>query len=522
MKLVTAAEMRRLEQLADATGLSFSTMMENAGRAVADEILARRPVRDTPTLILVGPGNNGGDGLVAARHLHDAGAIVTVILTRPRTSSDENLRLLQDRHITCLLADALDGSSLAAHVASAHIIIDALLGTGVSRPVEGPIRQVLETLTAARNGPHPPGQLLVAVDLPSGLNADTGTVDPATPTVDLTVTFACPKRGHFLFPGADRIGSLVIADIGIPPALAADLPVSLATSQDVRQMLPPRPRNANKGTFGKVLVVGGSINYVGAPALAARAALRVGAGLVTLACCRSLHAVYAAQMQEITYLPLPEEEPGYIGAEAASGTREALQRYTAALIGPGLGQHSTTLQFLQGIVGRLRAPFVLDADGLNALASMKAERGWLGVTRGGVFTPHPGEMARLTGLSVEAIEADRIGVAASYAESWGQIVVLKGAYTVIAAADGRITINPFANAALATAGSGDVLAGMIAGFQAQGLTPYDAAVTAAYIHGVAGELASKDIGPVGVTAGDLISVTPRAIRSLMEPQAASG
>jgi len=528
MKIVTVEQMRQMERQADAGGLSFATMMENAGRAVAMEIMRHWSVAGRRVLVLVGPGNNGGDGLVAARHLYDAGAQVTVYLARRRDpEADLNLRLVQERSIPCLLADDDPGlASLTQHLAKTDLVVDALLGTGVFRPVEGVIQGILQKVAEARQSLKVPPRL-VSVDLPSGLNADTGAVDPVTPYADLTVTFACPKRGHFLFPGADHVGELVIADIGIPPDLAAQVPIALTTMEQVRAWLPPRPLRANKGTFGRALVVAGSVNYIGAACLASVAALRVGAGLVTLACGMSLHPIFAARLLEVTFLPLPEDEPGHLGPQALPILEDALglqkedrattgrrrAAYTALLLGPGLGLHPTTINLVHSLLstGRTAAmpPYVLDADGLNAVASL--ERWWEILPPGGILTPHPGEMARLTGMSVAAIEANRWEIAADKAREWGQVIILKGAYTVIAAPDGQININPFANPGLATAGSGDVLAGAIVGLLAQGMAPFAAAATAAYLHGLAGEQAKKEIGDMGMLAGDLVPLLPRAI-----------
>ena len=316
-KVVTADEMRRLEAEANAGGLTFGAMMERAGRAVAAEVLRCVSPAACRVVVLAGSGNNGGDGLVTARCLKDAGASVTVVLSRERAAGDPHLDSLRERGVSCLVAgEALSSAELEAMLAAAGVVVDALLGTGGGPPVRGHVGMLLEALARARSVPRDGPQLLVSVDLPSGVDADTGAADPVSPSADLTVTFAHAKRGHFLFPGAGLTGRLVIADIGIPPQLSESLPVSLATGEDMRGLLPVRPLNANKGTFGKALIVAGSVNYIGAAALAARAAARVGAGLVTLACSASLVPVLAAHLLETTYLPLPECEPGIVGAEA--------------------------------------------------------------------------------------------------------------------------------------------------------------------------------------------------------------
>jgi hydroxyethylthiazole kinase-like uncharacterized protein yjeF len=526
MKVVTAAEMRVMEQGADAAGLSFAAMMENAGRAIAEEIKRRWPVASRGVLVLVGPGNNGGDGLVVARHLHDAGAKVVLYLLRPRPADDLNWRLCQERGLpTAIAEDDADFAALRYQLDNSAIIVDALLGTGTARPIEGTLQKLLEIvksvlpLSPSPRLPRPSAPVVVAVDLPTGLNCDTGAAGPAILPTDLTVTFACPKRGHFLFPGAAFVGELVIADIGIPPTLAVDVPVELTTPAEARALLPPRPLDAHKGTFGKALVVAGSENYTGAAYLAAAAATRVGAGLVTLACARSLHPIWASKLVEVTFLPLAEAMSGHLGPEALEPLCAALPVYDALLLGPGLGQHPSTVELVTQLVNHFRStmacPLVLDADALNALARTP---GWAaGLPPGRVIlTPHPGEMGRLLGRSIAEVEAQRVETAQEAARAWQQVVILKGAYSLIAGPDGRVSINPFANPALATAGTGDVLAGALVGLLAQGLAPFDAARLGAYLHGLAGELASEEIGEAGLVAGDLLPRLPTAMRRLRQ------
>ncbi|MBC7256798.1 MAG: NAD(P)H-hydrate dehydratase, partial [Chloroflexi bacterium] len=338
--------------------------------------------------------------------------------------------------------------------------------------------------------------------MPSGLDCDTGAIDEAALRADLTVTFAHPKRGHLAFPGAECVGELLVADIGIAPSLAQDLPIEVATAAQVASWLPRRPPNAHKGTFGKALIIAGSTNYVGAPRLAAEAAYRVGAGLVTLALAGSVYPVVASRLTEPTYLVLPDDM-GVLTADALKVLAERLTGYEALLVGPGLGQEKVTEAFLAGLLsGQWRAPrppigfgtaetapaapaplppLVLDADALNLLARLPERLSTLPANT--VLTPHPGEMARLSALSVEEINADRLGVAKRFAEAWRCTLLLKGAYTVVAAPDAPTVVIPFANPALATAGTGDVLAGAIVGLIAQGLAPYRAAICGAYIHG---------------------------------------
>jgi NAD(P)H-hydrate epimerase len=358
-------------------------------------------------------------------------------------------------------------------------------------------------------------------------------VDPATLQADLTVTFAAAKRGQLLFPGASVLGELVVADIGIDPSLAQSIAVETASARSVSRLLPARPSDAHKGTFGKAMIVAGSVNFTGAPYLCASGAARVGTGLVTLALPRPIHAIVAGKFAEGTYVLLPHDM-GVVAPPALRVLAAHLEDYDALLLGPGLGHEDETVHFVHQLLGVTPAerarhigfqsnadrseeqldlpPLVIDADGLNALA--KADQWWKALPTDSILTPHPGEMARLTGMQADQINGDRIGVAQEFAHQWRQVVVLKGAHTVVAAADGHATVMPFANAGLATAGTGDVLAGAVVGMLAQGLTPYDAAVCGAYLHGLAGEMASRRIGAAGMLAGDLLPALPAAIESL--------
>jgi NAD(P)H-hydrate epimerase len=400
------------------------------------------------------------------------------------------------------------------------------------------LRQVRKYLDERRDDPP----MIIAVDCPSGLDCDTGQLDPAALPADATVTFAAVKRGQLVFPGAEAVGDLAVADIGLSDRNLAALDgvkLELATPESVRPWLPARPRNAHKGTFGRVLVVAGSVNYTGAAYLAGAAAYRAGAGLVTLAVPAPLYAILAGQLPEATWLMLPHDM-GVIDAPAAEMLRKEYERTRALLIGPGFGTEKHTADFMRrwlgvderagqrrGGLGFLAPaepepeaaaalpPVVVDADGLKLLAQID---GWARrLPAGAVLTPHPGEMAVLTGLDKDAIEADRLGTALKFAADWGHVVVLKGAFTVVAAPDGRATVMPFATAALATAGTGDVLAGAVAGLLAQGLAPYEAAAAGAYLHGLAGVLAAQALGSTAaVMAGDVLDGLIEAMASLAE------
>ena len=514
MKIVTVEQMGALESASARNGVSVDTLMENAGLGVAFQAtqLLESP-RGTRVLVLVGPGNNGGDGLVAARHLHQWGARVQVYLCASRKSPDPKLELAEERGIPATSAD--DDPSftlLQGHLAATSLVIDAILGTGTARPIEGRLKEVLRSVGQARKERRLP---LLAVDLPTGLDAESGAVDPACLGADVTVTLGHPKVGHYTFPGASVTGRLEIVDIGIPPGLDADVPLELITPELVRSLLPQRPLEGHKGTFGRLLVVAGSRSYVGATILACSGAFRTGAGLVTLAAPRSVDAIAANRVIEATHLPLPETEAGGIASQSVSTVREAMGGYEALLMGCGLGQESEVDAFVQALLlqePRPEMPAILDADALNILARLP--NWWEQLKAPAVLTPHPGEMARLTGLSTAQVQAARLDTTREAAKRWGQVVVLKGAFTVVASPEGTTRLSPYANPALASAGTGDVLAGAIGGLLAQGLSPLDAATCGVYLHAAAAEELRADFGEAGLVASDLLPEIPRRMRGM--------
>jgi len=542
VKVVTAADMGRIEKQADAGGLTYDQMMENAGQAVVDAMLARREMKGRRVVILTGPGNNGGDGLVVGRHLHDLENQVAVYLWKRDTTDDHNFDAVEQRDIPVVRADEDEEfATLRQWLNQADVVIDALLGTGLTRPIGGTLAELLGVVAEAIAGRDDP-PWVAAVDIPTGINSDTGHSDPATVPADLTVTFGLPKQGQFLFPGAADVGELVVDDIDIPAGLAAGVELEVATVEMVRDLLPARPLDAHKGTFGSALIVAGSVNYTGAAYLAAAAATRVGAGLVTAALPGPVYPIVAAKLTEATYLVLPHDM-GVIAPDAVKVLREKIADYDALLIGCGLTQEEPTAEFVEAFLLRETAehrrhahigfarpvtgeassekeaseaplpPAVIDADGLNNLA--RIDEWWENLrVEQAILTPHPGEMARLRGVEIADVQADRIAAAREAAAEWGQVVVLKGAYSLIAAPDGRVTINPFAEPALATAGTGDVLAGTIVGMLAQGLPAYEAAIVGCYLHGLAGQLVGAELGSAGAVAGDLLLALPYAIQEV--------
>lgn len=515
MKIVTTEQMLDMEQRAAEIGLPPETLMENAGLAVAQKVKEwMGNIEGCHILVLIGPGNNGGDGLVVARHLHDWGAEVHLYLPKQRADSDINYQLTRQRDIHTMVAGPDGFDTLDSLLPQVELVIDALFGTGRLRPIDGDFRQVLLKVGEAKKSQA--NLQIIALDLPSGLDSDNGSVDNACIRADVTITLACPKQGLFAFPGATNVGELIVADIGIPSSLAEDISVELTTPEEIVLLLPERPPDANKGTFGSVLVASGSINYIGAAYLTCAAATRVGAGLVTLAITPGIQPALASKLTEVTYIPLPESDPGVVGGETAFETLKPwFSNYDVLLLGCGLGQSLPAVEFMNTILfSATSLKLVLDADALNTLA--RTPQWWQKLTNDAVLTPHPGEMSRLTGLSVQEIQSNRLNIARESAALWQKTIVLKGAYTVIAAPDGRTRVNPAANPALASAGNGDVLAGAIAGLLAQGLSFFDAAVSGVYLHSQAGALVKEEMGNTGIIASDLLPVLPRVIKRIRE------
>jgi NAD(P)H-hydrate epimerase len=514
MKLVSISEMRSIEQEADSNGLTYEMMMENAGHNLSREVLqlayAQDDEEDIQVLGFVGPGNNGGDTLVALTHLADKGWKARAYLIKRRVSGDALVKRLEDADGEIYLAEKdSDYQQLTAFLETADVVLDGVLGTGFKLPMKsdiskvlGTIKKILETIEWQ--------PLIVAVDCPSGVDCDTGEVAEECIPADATVTLAAVKQGLLKLPAYDLIGELRLVDIGPLSELKSWQTIKNEVSDEIlaASLLPERPTNAHKGTFGTVLVVAGSVNYTGSALLAGKAAYRIGSGLVTLAIPAPLHTSLAGHFPEATWLLLPHEM-GSIAASAADVLIANLERATALLVGPGLGLDDTTKDFIANLLSGANAkdthahmgfvqnsgskkdqkpvtlpPFVFDADGLKLLSKLPD---WFKLLPApAILTPHPGEMSVLIGLPVEKIQENRLAITTKYAEEWGHVVVLKGAFTVIAAPDGRTTTIPVATPALAHAGTGDVLAGLIAGLRAQGLEAYDAARLGAWVHAQAG------------------------------------
>ncbi len=514
-RLVSVAEMQAIEKATDAGGHSFAAMMESAGGALGRNILSLCGL--VPVLVLAGPGNNGGDGLVCARYLHEAGVPVYVYLWKRRTDPERDYEghfaAVAALGIPTARAEEDEGLAiLRKWLAQCSVVVDALLGTGAKGPIEGMLAEVLRTVAAERRASHS----VVAADCASGLDCDTGALDPLALIPNITVTFGFAKHGHYQFPGADAVGRLIVADIGIPPELSAEVHTFLITQELVQAWLPPRPRLSHKGTFGKLLLAVGSESYPGAAYLSCAAAGRTGAGLVTGAVPKSIWALLAGRLAEPTWLPLPLRESGelegWLDETAASTVAAAASRYDALVLGCGLGKNEAIRAYVEQLLEGALPPAVVDADGLNCLAELSG--GPLRLRTQGVLTPHPAEMARLCSLDVGAVVQRRWELARERAAAWGQVVLLKGPYTVVAAPQGWLGVLPIATPALATAGSGDLLAGMIGSLLAQRLDPFAAACTGSWLHGTVGLRCEQEIGPAGVVASDLLVQLPAVLRAL--------
>ncbi len=511
MKVATAEQMRGFDRRAsEEFGVPSIVLMENAGRSVFETVRENLGSLEWKHVTVVaGRGNNGGDGFVVARHLHDAGARVSVfLLGKPedvRGDARVNLDILLESGIPVPSITSAD--EIAVSLTHSHLVVDAIFGTGLRGEVTGLPADVIRAISAARKP-------TVAVDIPSGMDADTGEILGVCVRADTTVTFALPKIGLLTYPGAACVGKLVVADIGIPKCLYEEVTVEFLDDAMVASRLPARPPDAHKGTFGTAIVIAGSLGLTGAAAMASEAALRAGAGLSTLGCASSLQDVMAIKLTEVMTRGLPETDARSISSGALDPALELIEKGDSVVLGCGLGTHPDTCDFVHRLVKSVRKPMIIDADGLNALAkdtgTLEGDHGDL------VLTPHPGEMARLLGTDTQAVQSNRMDVVREAASRFRCVVVLKGARTLIADPSGRVRINPTGGPGLATGGTGDVLAGTIGGLLAQGLSPLDAAICGAFIQGRAGDIAAEQLGAAGVIAGDVLRALPYALKELYE------
>ncbi|MFQ5914394.1 MAG: NAD(P)H-hydrate dehydratase [Nitrospinota bacterium] len=520
--LVTSTEMAGIDRRAiQHFGLPGVCLMENAGICVVRAMRERYgEMRGRRVGVLAGKGNNGGDAFVIARHLHNSGALVTVycLFDPEATGGDARVHLDVIRRMEIPLRVIPDEEALrkiSDDWARAELWVDGVFGTGLSFAPRGHVEAALSALSSA-------GAPVTAIDIPSGLHADTGRPLGEAVRADLTVTFSFPKRGHVLFPGPQWTGKLLVADIGIPRAAAEAQGVRtfLLESLDVAPLLPPYPADAHKGLFGHVLVVAGSTGKMGAAFLAAEAALRAGAGLVTLAYPADAAALGSAPPELMT-LPLPATVSGSFSKDGLSSGLEAASSMDAVVLGPGLTTDEETVAFVHEWVARCPKPLVVDADGLNALA--RGFNGWREISIPLCLTPHPGEFSRLLAIPAQDVQADRIETARAFAQDRRVHLALKGAGTVLASPEGDVWVNTTGNAGLATGGTGDVLAGAAGSLLAQGLSAGDALRAGVHLHGLAGDLAAQEVGRRGMVASDVSARLPAARELLAKgPETARG
>jgi ADP-dependent NAD(P)H-hydrate dehydratase / NAD(P)H-hydrate epimerase len=518
MRLVTAEEVRRLDRATIERGTAGVELMERAGAGVAAAIERQfGPVLGLRVLVLCGTGNNGGDGFVAARSLAARGAEVHVGILGPRDRVRGDARSQLERMEAAgvrghLIADAagLDGLRAARDVWD--FAIDALLGTGARGEPEGLMAEGVEILRQLDDA----GTRVIAVDLPTGVDTDTGAIARRAVRADLTVTFSFPKRGHWLYPARAFVGALEVVDIGLVDRAGADddpeRRLEISYRPEMADRLPLRPPLAHKGSVGRVLLVGGSVGLTGAIALAARAASRTGAGYVRAAVPKSLNDILEIKLTEEMTVPVAETRRRSLSLAALPDLLELVKQSDVVALGSGMSRDSDSAELARQLAARARIPMVIDADGLHAFAGRRPAKEREPAPR--IVTPHVGEMSRLTGLDPAAIERDRIEVARKWSAIWGVVVVLKGAPTVTARPDGHATVNTSGGPALATAGTGDVLCGMLAALVGQGLAPYDAARLGVYLHGLAADGMAEARGVLGLTAGDLLDRIPLVLGGL--------
>jgi NAD(P)H-hydrate epimerase len=489
-----------------------ATLMQNAGLAVVEAIEQHLSGLAGRFVVLCGKGNNGGDGFVAARLLRERGADVTCLCLGPVSELSGDARTMHDRFRSeGGTPRSLGGlTDLSELFRTNPVVVDAIFGTGLKHAPKGLAAEVISQVNAS-------GCRVVAVDIPSGVDSDTGAAPGVAVRAELTVTVGLAKQGLLLYPGRSLAGKVVVAPIGFPLELLAGGTTFVLDDSDIRTRLPARPADGHKGTFGTALVVAGSRGYSGAACLTTAAAVRSGCGLVLAAAPRGICSVVESCVPEAVKHPMPETPAGALGQEALAALTELACQARAVAIGPGIGTRDATRGLLSDLLPLVACPVVLDADALNLIAQ---DEGLLGRLRcPAVLTPHPGEFARLTRSTAGQVNADRIGLCRAFAREHGVVLVLKGASTVIAGPDGLVLVNPTGNSGLASGGTGDVLTGLLAGLLAQGAGPLDAAACAVFLHGRAADLAAPTLTEYCLAASDLLDYLPAAYRSVLRPDA---
>lgn len=510
--VVTAQEMSNIDKRAiQEYGIPSTSLMETAGVKSAQKIWEKYGRAGLRVLIVCGKGNNGGDGCVIARHLVNAGADVDVATLFPlREATGDSavfLKSLEKMQISIIEVEEENTSFLETITKNADLIVDAILGTGFRPPARGLPEKIIRILSVSETP-------IVAIDMPSGLDATAGKAEPPYIDAKITLALGALKRGHLLMPAAEHVGEVTSLDIGIPHECLKEENISLHVTEpfDVADNLPERRPDAHKGDAGHLLLIAGAPGMSGAALMTAMSALRSGAGRVTLAVPESIYPLVESKYPEIMTLSLPATESGSVDASAFDFIVERSEDMSALVVGPGLMTNPRTIELVHLLIQHIDGPIVLDADGLNALAQdLTILDGRLTQL---ILTPHPGEMARLLGISTREVQEDRLKHASLFAEHHHLDIALKGWGTIVATSDGEIWYNPTGNSNMATAGSGDVLAGVIGALLAQGLSRKWALVCGVYLHGLSGELASLEVGGLGITATDILQTLPKARRKV--------
>lgn len=513
MKIISSEIMQLLERRTiTEAGIPGSVLMENAGRSCTEQILSSfGDMKGRRALIMAGKGNNGGDGYVIARLLKEQGweVEVLVLADRQQIKGDAALNLgrLDSAELT-FAADKLP-EQFNILLSRANLIIDAIFGTGLSNKISGIAADAIKAINLS-------GRPVVAVDIPSGLHASTGQIMGDAVRADLTVTFACAKPGHVLLPGAEYVGQLRVVDIGIPDEYLKEVPgYEYLNASAIQPLLHRRSRQAHKGHFGHCLIIAGSTGKSGAAALAANSAVRTGSGLVTVGVPAMLNQIMEIKTTEAMTVPLPDAGYGHLGEMAFPEIEKAMQGKNVLAVGPGIGTNPSTKELVLKLVESASMPLVIDADGLNIIAEdihvlrrMKSKKV--------IFTPHPGEMARLMKISVNELEAARIPAAQEFARQHGVYLILKGARTVIAAPSGETALNGSGNPGMASGGMGDVLTGIVTSLLGQNYNPWEACCLAVFLHGFAADLVAAEKGEIGMSAADVQEKLPYAVKYLVE------
>jgi len=514
MKILTSAQMKEIDrQTIEEVGIPGPVLMENAGLQIFRLLQTILPYCDGDRIVVVaGKGNNGGDGLVVARHLWNHGMIPQVVLLagKEEIRGDAALNLRIAEKIGVPVAEVRSEAGWSARkklIKEASVIVDAIFGTGLAKPAEGLYARAIEDINKT-------DAFKLAVDIPSGLSSDSFEIIGPAVKADVTVTLAAPKIAHVLSPAEVWVGELVVADISVPPQLleAPHLMLELTEKRSLMKSFEKRQKDSHKGTYGHLFIIAGSVGKTGAAVMAAKAALKTGAGLVTVGTPQSCLPMVARGSVELMTEPLAETEEKTISAEALPRALALIKGKDALLIGPGISSQSSTAGFFAKLIPEVKLPLVIDADGLNIL-SLKPEL-LKRLPKTAILTPHPGEFARLVGLPLRDVIKRKLELAPAFAQKHGVLLVLKGYRTLVCAPDGRTFVNPTGNPGMATGGSGDVLSGMIASFLMQDKEALQAALAAVYLHGLSGDLAAEKIGERALVASDLIRFLPAALKAL--------